>query len=42
MDTYIRETAASPADELAKLADLHEKGTITDEEFERMKARLVT
>jgi len=42
VDSYIREAASSPADELSKLADLHEKGTITDEEFERMKARLVT
>ena len=41
VDSYIREAASSPADELSKLADLHEKGTITDEEFERMKARLV-
>ena len=41
MDSYIRDAAASPADELTKLADLRDKGTITDEEFERMKARLV-
>jgi hypothetical protein len=41
MDTYIRDTTASPADELAKLADLRDKGTITDEEFDRMKARLL-
>ena len=42
VDTYIRETAGtSPADELAKLADLKAKGTITDDEFERMKAKLV-
>ena len=42
MDSYIRETAGtSPADELAKLADLKEKGAISDEEFERMKAKLV-
>ena len=42
VDSYTREAASSPADELSKLADLREKGTITDEEFERMKARLVT
>jgi Short C-terminal domain/Phospholipase_D-nuclease N-terminal len=41
MDSYIREAAGSPADELAKLAELRDKGTITDEEFDRMKARLV-
>jgi hypothetical protein len=40
-DSYVREAAASPADELHKLADLHAKGTISDEEFGRMKARLV-
>jgi len=42
VDTYIRDTAGtSPADELAKLADMKAKGTITDDEFERMKAKLV-
>ncbi len=43
MDSYIRETAGtSTADEVAKLADLKEKGAISDEEFERMKAKLLT
>ena len=42
MDAYIRETAtSSPADELAKLSDLKEKGSISPEEFERAKARLL-
>ena len=42
MDDYIRDTAgASPADELHKLAALHERGTLSDEEFERMKAKVV-
>jgi Short C-terminal domain/Phospholipase_D-nuclease N-terminal len=42
VDTYIRDTAGtSPADELAKLADLKAKGTISDEEFDRMKAKLL-
>ena len=42
MDDYIRDTAtSSPADELSKLADLHAKGTISDEEFARMKGKLV-
>ena len=30
MDDYIRETASSPADELAKLHDLKTKGALTD------------
>ena len=43
---YIREVVAGPsesstADELAKLADLKEKGVITDAEFESQKARLL-
>ncbi len=42
VDTYIRDTAGtSPADELAKLADLKAKGTISAEEFDRMKAKLL-
>jgi hypothetical protein len=41
MDTYIRETAsASPADELSKLADLHEKGKLSDDEFAKLKAKV--
>jgi multidrug resistance efflux pump len=41
---YVRETAAtstSTADELAKLADLHDRGTISDEEFQHAKAKLL-
>ena len=40
---YIRETASSanPAEQLAKLADLHEKGVITDEEFQQQKAKVL-
>ncbi|MBM3674775.1 MAG: SHOCT domain-containing protein [Actinobacteria bacterium] len=41
---YIREavgTAASPADELGRLADLKAKGVIDDAEFERLKAKVV-
>ncbi len=41
MDAYIRETASSPADDLHKLSDLKEKGAISDEEFERAKAKLL-
>ena len=43
MDAYIRETAgSSPADELHKLSELRDKGAISDEEFERAKAKLLT
>jgi ABC-type multidrug transport system fused ATPase/permease subunit len=39
---YIREAAsASPVDELHKLNDLREKGAISQEEFDQMKAKLV-
>ena len=43
MDQYVRETAAgaSSADELAKLNDLKEKGAISQEEFDRAKAKLL-
>jgi Phospholipase_D-nuclease N-terminal/Short C-terminal domain len=45
-DSYIRETAGSgggsSVDELARLAQLKENGTITDEEFQSMKARIVS
>jgi signal transduction histidine kinase len=43
-DDYIRSTAGagtSSADELARLADLRDKGTITEAEFQTMKARVV-
>ncbi len=39
---YVRETATSSggtADELAKLADLRDRGVITEEEFARQKAK---
>ena len=43
---YIREAIAEPsgssaADELTKLADLKEKGVITDAEFEAQKAKIL-
>ena len=42
-DEYVRETAGtSPVDELHKLNELKEKGAISNEEFERMKAKLVS
>jgi hypothetical protein len=44
-DSYVRSTAAStgtgPVDDLTRLAELRNNGTITDAEFESMKARLV-
>jgi hypothetical protein len=44
-DDYIRSTAtsggSSAADELTRLADLRDKGTITEAEFQTMKARVV-
>jgi hypothetical protein len=42
MDSYIREQAhVSPADELHKLQDLKEKGALSDEEFDKAKAKLL-
>jgi hypothetical protein len=42
MDSYIRETAgSSPADELAKLTDLKERGGISDAEFQQAKAKIL-
>jgi Short C-terminal domain/Phospholipase_D-nuclease N-terminal len=42
-DSYVREQAgaASPADELHKLAALKDKGALSAEEFERAKAKLL-
>jgi len=42
-DSYVREQAhtGSPADELHKLNDLKEKGALSNEEFERAKAKLL-
>jgi Short C-terminal domain/Phospholipase_D-nuclease N-terminal len=41
---YIRQAAGtgSSADQLAKLADLRDRGVITPEEFEREKAKILT
>jgi hypothetical protein len=46
LDTYIRQTAGSSgggsaADELTKLAQLHDQHKLSDEEFERAKAKIV-
>ena len=41
-ESYVRETAStSPVDELHKLADLKDRGAISDAEYEKMKAKLV-
>jgi hypothetical protein len=43
VDAYIRHTAgSSPADEIAKLHELKEKGAISDAEFEQMKSKIVS
>ena len=42
--SYVQEAAgpqASPADQLAKLADLRDRGVITAEEFDREKAKIL-
>ena len=43
LDAYVRQTAGSShADELAKLAELRDKGTLSEEEFQRAKDKLLT
>ncbi len=40
--SYVRDAAGqNSADQLAKLADLHNKGVISDQEFEREKAKIL-
>lgn len=40
---YVQDAAGtSPADQLAKLADLKSQGVITDDEFAREKAKILT
>jgi len=42
LDEYIKETAGtSKVDELANLAELHDKGKLSDAEYEQMKAKLL-
>jgi hypothetical protein len=43
VDAYIRQTAGagSTADELTKLSELHDKGKLSDQEWEQAKAKLV-
>jgi hypothetical protein len=42
-DSYVRQTAGggSAADELTKLAKLHDEKKLSDAEFERAKAKIV-
>jgi Phospholipase_D-nuclease N-terminal len=44
LDAYVRQTAGSgsTADELAKLAKLHDDKKLSDQEFESAKARIVS
>jgi hypothetical protein len=44
LDSYVRQTAGggSTADELAKLAKLHDEKKISDAEFEKAKTKIVT
>src|SRR4051794_26190203 len=43
MTQYVRSVAptSSPADELAKLADLHDQGLIDDSEYETQRAKVL-
>ncbi|MBY8876262.1 SHOCT domain-containing protein [Actinacidiphila acidipaludis] len=47
LDDYIRRTAAgdghggTPTDELARLAEIHDKGGLSDAEFERAKEKVL-
>jgi len=42
MQAYIRSSATTPADDLGKLVDLHDRGVIDDAEFASMRQRLVS
>jgi hypothetical protein len=39
---YVRDAASTPADDLAKLEDLKNRGVITDEEFQRAKQKALS
>ena len=43
-DSYVKQTAgsSSTADDLGKLADLKQKGVLTDAEFEAQKAKILS
>lgn len=40
--TYVRSAASSPADDLQKLEDLRSRGVLSDEEFQRAKAKAIS
>jgi hypothetical protein len=44
MDSYVRQTvgAGSTADELAKLAELHKAGSLSDSDYEAAKAKVLS
>jgi hypothetical protein len=39
---YVRATASSPADDIAKLEDLKNRGVLSDEEFQKAKAKALS
>jgi Phospholipase_D-nuclease N-terminal/Short C-terminal domain len=39
---YVRSASASPTDDLSKLSDLHSRGVLTDEEFQRAKSKILS
>jgi hypothetical protein len=42
-ETYVRQTAAgSPADDLVKLAELRDRGVLSEAEFEQAKSKLLS
>lgn len=41
VDNYIREVAGGPAFELERAANMRASGIITDDEFQRLKARIL-
>ena len=41
MRAYVRDAAASPATEVAQLAELKEKGVIDEAEFQKLKAKAI-
>jgi phage shock protein PspC (stress-responsive transcriptional regulator) len=41
IDPSLQESTMSDSDELAKLAELHQRGSLTEEEFARAKARIL-
>ena len=42
MDEYVRQTAGGSASEIAKAKELHDAGTITQEEFDAIKAKALS